>query len=84
MEMRCLPHNGSYMVARPLLTGQLGVPQKELREFFVKTLQEELADPPTCGRNWIQRRLSMSPRVWPSGMPMLPTTSRRRQLKLST
>jgi squalene-hopene/tetraprenyl-beta-curcumene cyclase len=46
-EWKCVAchTNGSYMVARPLLTGQLGVPQKELREFFVKTLQEELADP---------------------------------------
>jgi squalene-hopene/tetraprenyl-beta-curcumene cyclase len=34
------------MVVRPLLTQQLGVPQKDLREFFVKTLQEELATDP--------------------------------------
>jgi len=38
--------NGSYMVVRPLLTAQLGPPQKELREFFVSTLQGELATDP--------------------------------------
>jgi squalene-hopene/tetraprenyl-beta-curcumene cyclase len=38
--------NGSYMVVRPLLTPQLGQPQKELRDFFVATLQEELATDP--------------------------------------
>jgi squalene-hopene/tetraprenyl-beta-curcumene cyclase len=38
--------NGSYMVARPLMTQQLGPPQKELREFFVTTLQGELATDP--------------------------------------
>jgi squalene-hopene/tetraprenyl-beta-curcumene cyclase len=38
--------NGSYMVARPLMTQQLGPPQKELRDFFVGTLREELAEDP--------------------------------------
>jgi mono/diheme cytochrome c family protein len=35
--------NGSYMVVRPLMTPQLGAPQKELRDFFVATLREALA-----------------------------------------
>jgi squalene-hopene/tetraprenyl-beta-curcumene cyclase len=38
--------NGSYMVVRPLMTSQLGPPKKELREFFVSTLQAELATDP--------------------------------------
>jgi squalene-hopene/tetraprenyl-beta-curcumene cyclase len=38
--------NGSYMVVRPLMTQQLGPPQKQLREFFVSTLQGELASDP--------------------------------------
>jgi squalene-hopene/tetraprenyl-beta-curcumene cyclase len=38
--------NGSYMVARPLMTQQLGPPQRALREFFVSTLQGELATDP--------------------------------------
>jgi squalene-hopene/tetraprenyl-beta-curcumene cyclase len=38
--------NGSYMVVRPLMTSQLGPPQKKLRDFFVGTLQEELASDP--------------------------------------
>jgi squalene-hopene/tetraprenyl-beta-curcumene cyclase len=38
--------NGSYMVVRPLLTPQLGPPQKELHEFFVSTLAAELAEDP--------------------------------------
>jgi hypothetical protein len=38
--------NGSYMVVRPLMTAQLGQPKKELRDFFVSTLQEELATDP--------------------------------------
>ncbi len=38
--------NGSYMVVRPLMTPQLGPPQKALREFFVSTLQGELAADP--------------------------------------
>jgi squalene-hopene/tetraprenyl-beta-curcumene cyclase len=38
--------NGSYMVARPLMTQRLGPPQKELREFFVSVLREELATDP--------------------------------------
>ena len=47
-EWKCVAchTNGSYMVARPLMSRQLGPPQKELREFFVKTLQEELATDP--------------------------------------
>jgi len=35
--------NGSYMVVRPLMTERLGPPQKALRDFFVGTLNEELA-----------------------------------------
>jgi len=42
--------NGSYMVARPLMTQQLGPPQKELRDFFVTTLQGELAADPAESR----------------------------------
>jgi squalene-hopene/tetraprenyl-beta-curcumene cyclase len=42
--------NGSYMVVRPLMTEQLGPPQKELRAFFVRTLQEELAVDPADQR----------------------------------
>jgi len=38
--------NGSYMVVRPLLTPQLGQPQKQLRDFFVATLREEQATDP--------------------------------------
>jgi squalene-hopene/tetraprenyl-beta-curcumene cyclase len=38
--------NGSYMVVRPLLTPQLGPPQKALRDFFAGTLQEEVASDP--------------------------------------
>jgi len=38
--------NGSYMVVRPLLTQQLGQPNEKLREFFVGTLNEELATDP--------------------------------------
>jgi squalene-hopene/tetraprenyl-beta-curcumene cyclase len=38
--------NGSYMVVRPLMTAQLGPPRKELRDFFVSVLQEELATDP--------------------------------------
>jgi squalene-hopene/tetraprenyl-beta-curcumene cyclase len=47
-EWKCVAchTNGSYMVVRPLLTPQLGQPQKELRGFFVSTLQEELATDP--------------------------------------
>ncbi len=37
--------NGSYMVVRPLLTAQLGPPQKQMRDFFISTLKEELATP---------------------------------------
>jgi squalene-hopene/tetraprenyl-beta-curcumene cyclase len=39
--------NGSYMVVRPLLTLQFGQPQKALRDFFVTTLQERLANDPS-------------------------------------
>jgi squalene-hopene/tetraprenyl-beta-curcumene cyclase len=47
-EWKCVAchTNGSYMVVRPLMTEQLGPPQKELRAFFVSTLQEELATDP--------------------------------------
>jgi squalene-hopene/tetraprenyl-beta-curcumene cyclase len=38
--------NGSYMVVRPLLTPQLGPPQKALHDFFVSTLAGELATDP--------------------------------------
>jgi squalene-hopene/tetraprenyl-beta-curcumene cyclase len=34
------------MVVRPLMTGQLGPPQKELRDFFVSELRAELAADP--------------------------------------
>jgi squalene-hopene/tetraprenyl-beta-curcumene cyclase len=44
-ERQCIAchTNGSYMVVRPLMTPQLGAPQKELRDFFVAKLQEALA-----------------------------------------
>ncbi|MGO9338800.1 MAG: hypothetical protein ACLPY1_14970 [Terracidiphilus sp.] len=47
-EWKCVAchTNGSYMVVRPLLTTQLGQPQKEMRDFFVATLNEELASDP--------------------------------------
>jgi squalene-hopene/tetraprenyl-beta-curcumene cyclase len=47
-EWKCVAchTNGSYMVVRPLLTPQLGPPQKALRDFFVGTLNEELASDP--------------------------------------
>lgn len=47
-EWKCVAchTNGSYMVVRPLLTPQFGRPQKALRDFFVRTLQEELASDP--------------------------------------
>lgn len=35
--------NGTYMVVRPALTSQLGRPKDEVREFFVKVLEEKLA-----------------------------------------
>ena len=38
--------NGSYMVVRPLLTPQLGEPNKAVRDFFVSTLREEQAVDP--------------------------------------
>jgi squalene-hopene/tetraprenyl-beta-curcumene cyclase len=38
--------NGSYMVVRPLMSSQLGPPQKAMRDFFISTLNEELATDP--------------------------------------
>lgn len=38
--------NGSYMVVRPLLTQQLGPPQKEMRDYFVQSLREQMAGDP--------------------------------------
>jgi len=35
--------NGTYMVVRPALTPQLGRPNDEVREFFVKVLKQKLA-----------------------------------------
>jgi squalene-hopene/tetraprenyl-beta-curcumene cyclase len=51
-EWKCVAchTNGSYMVVRPLLTPQLGQPNKELRAFFVSSLQEELAADPAHQR----------------------------------
>lgn len=48
-EWKCVAchTNGTYMVVRPLLTPQFGQPQKKLREFFVTTLQEQLAADPS-------------------------------------
>ena len=40
--------NGSYMIARPLLTPYLGPPQNQLREFFVSTLHDQLATDPAA------------------------------------
>jgi squalene-hopene/tetraprenyl-beta-curcumene cyclase len=37
--------NGSYMVVRPLLTAVLGVPQAQMRAFFVSQLDSLLAQP---------------------------------------
>jgi squalene-hopene/tetraprenyl-beta-curcumene cyclase len=38
--------NGTYMVARPLMTAQLGPPQKEMREYFVSALRtQQTGDP---------------------------------------
>ncbi len=47
-EWKCVAchTNGSYIVVRPLLTPQLGQPQKALRDFFVGVLQAELATDP--------------------------------------
>lgn len=47
-EWKCVAchTNGSYMVVRPLMTAQLGVPSKEMHDFFVSSLQEELAVDP--------------------------------------
>jgi len=42
--------NGSYMVVRPLLTEQLGQPSEKMRDFFVGTLNEELATDPADQR----------------------------------
>jgi squalene-hopene/tetraprenyl-beta-curcumene cyclase len=51
-EWKCVAchTNGSYMVVRPLLTAQLGQPSKALRDFFVQSLQEELATDPADQR----------------------------------
>jgi squalene-hopene/tetraprenyl-beta-curcumene cyclase len=38
--------NGSYMVVRPLLTSALGQPSQKMRDYFVGTLNEELATDP--------------------------------------
>jgi squalene-hopene/tetraprenyl-beta-curcumene cyclase len=38
--------NGSYMVVRPLMTEQLGPPQKEMRDYFVSALRtQQTGDP---------------------------------------
>jgi squalene-hopene/tetraprenyl-beta-curcumene cyclase len=42
--------NGSYMVVRPLLTPELGQPSQKMRDFFVGTLNEELATDPADQR----------------------------------
>jgi squalene-hopene/tetraprenyl-beta-curcumene cyclase len=51
-EWKCVAchTNGSYMVVRPLMTAQLGQPNKELHEFWVRSLQEELATDPADQR----------------------------------
>jgi squalene-hopene/tetraprenyl-beta-curcumene cyclase len=43
-EWKCVAchTNGSYMIVRPLLTEELGLPNPELRQFFVSSLQEQL------------------------------------------
>ncbi len=38
--------NGSYMVVRPMLTSQFGPPQKELHDYFVTALHEQLTPVP--------------------------------------
>ena len=38
--------NGSYMVVRPLMTAQLGQPSKEMHDFWLQSLREELATDP--------------------------------------
>ncbi|WP_058185289.1 prenyltransferase/squalene oxidase repeat-containing protein [Terracidiphilus gabretensis] len=38
--------NGTYMVIRPMLTSQFGAPQKELRDFFVTALREQMTPDP--------------------------------------
>ena len=38
--------NGTYMVIRPMLTPQFGAPQKELRDFFVTALREQMTPDP--------------------------------------
>jgi len=42
--------NGSYMVVRPLLTSALGQPSQKMRDYFVGTLNEELATDPADQR----------------------------------
>jgi len=39
--------NGSYMVVRPMLTAELGQPNEQIHDFFVGTLNEELALDPS-------------------------------------
>ncbi len=39
--------NGSYMVVRPMLTSRFGAPQKELHDYFVTALQEQMAADPS-------------------------------------
>ena len=48
VEQHCVAchTNGSYMVVRPMLTAQFGVPQKELRDYFVTALREQLTPDP--------------------------------------
>jgi squalene-hopene/tetraprenyl-beta-curcumene cyclase len=38
--------NGTYMVVRPMMTSQLGPPQKDLHDFFLKALREQLTPDP--------------------------------------
>jgi squalene-hopene/tetraprenyl-beta-curcumene cyclase len=35
--------NGTYMVVRPMLSSQFGLPQKQLRDYFVTALHEQMA-----------------------------------------
>ena len=43
--------NGSYMVVRPMLSAQFGAPQKELRDYFVTALREQMT-PDLEDPNW--------------------------------
>jgi squalene-hopene/tetraprenyl-beta-curcumene cyclase len=38
--------NGTYMVVRPMLTPQLGAPQKQLHDYFVTALREQMTPHP--------------------------------------